>query len=214
MAITNWSELVTAIQSYMMDRTDLAANAPEFITLGEGIINYGFDGGIIEIPGLRVRDMETVVSLTPSSNVCTLPSDYIEAKRVVELASIRRPLEPITEDAADDRYPTRSSGLACHYMIIGDELTALPLSSNDIEVTYYAAVPALTASAPTNWLLTKHPGIYLRATLFQAADWLKDGSDEVTKQASMLAALVKAFNGTDNRAKFANSGTYNREPVW
>lgn len=213
MTISTYAEVVTAIQSYMLDRTDLSTNAPEFITLGEGVVNYGFDGDVVSIPALRVRDMETVDSLTPSSNVCTLPSDYLAYKRVVEEASTRRALEYITEDAADLLYADRASGLSNHFMLVGSSLTALPLSSNDIELTYYARVPALTASATTNWLLTKHPGIYLRASLFMAAEFIKD-TEEMLKQGSMLAGLVRAFNAFDQSAKFGNAGITLTGVIW
>jgi hypothetical protein len=214
MAITTYAELVTAIQSYMLGRSDLATPAPEFITLGEGVINYGFDGNSISVPALRVRDMETTSDLSPTNNVCTLPTDFLEYKRVVELASIRRSLDYISEVGADALYATRASGLSCHFTIVGNSLTALPLSSNDIELTYYAKVPALTASATTNWLLTKHPGIYLRASLFMAADWIKD-TTEMVSQGSMLAGLINAFNAADNRAKFGYAGMTNTDvPVW
>lgn len=214
MTISTYTELVTAIQSYMKDRSILATNAPEFITLGEGLFSYGFEGDVINIPPLRVRDMETKTDLTPTSNVCTLPSDYLMYKRVVELASIRRRLDYLTEDGADGLYPSRFSGLACHFIILGSTLTALPLSSNNIELTYYAKVPALTSLAATNWLLTKHPNIYLRAALFMAAEWDKDNT-EMIKQGSMLAGLVNGFNSFDNLAKFANAGVTNTDvPVW
>lgn len=213
MAISTYATLVTAIGSWLKDRGSLyTTDAPDFITLGEGVFNYGFEGDVINVPALRVRDMETKTDLTPTSNVCTLPSDYLAYKRVVELASIRRPLTYITEEGADGLYPTRAGGLSCHFMIIASTLTALPLSSNNIELTYYARVPALTASATTNWLLTKHPGIYLRAAMFMAAEWDKDDK-EMLKQGSMLAGLVNGFNSADNLAKFGNAGIVNTEVV-
>ncbi len=213
MAITTYSELVTAIQSYYKDRADITTNAAEFITLGEGVFSYGFEGLAFNIPPLRCREMETVEDLTPDvDGICTIPSGYLSYKRVVEKASIRRVLDYITEDGADSIYASRPAGLACHFMIVGDDLTALPLSSNDIELTYYKQVPALTVSATTNWLLTKHPGIYLRAALFMGAEWAKDQT-EMLKQGAFLAGLVNAFNAQDNLAKFGNAGIVNTDAV-
>ncbi len=97
-------------------------------------------------------------------------------------------------------------------MIVGDALTALPISANDIELTYYAKVPALTSIANTNWLLTKHPAIYLRAALFVAAEWAKDQT-EMLKQGSFLAGLVNAFNAQNDLAKFGNAGIVNTDAV-
>jgi hypothetical protein len=122
----------------------------------------------------------------------------------VELASIRRPLTYITEEQADELYPTRESNLADRYIIVGSSLTALPLSANDIELTYYQAVPTLTSLATTNWLMTALPNIPLRASLFMAAEWIKD-TEETLKQAAMLSALISSKNKADNRAKMRNA---------
>lgn len=203
MAISTYSDLKSAITAWFMGRSDIADAADDMIDLTEGVINQT----------LRCREMETVTDLTPSSNVCTLPSDYIEYKRVVELASIRRPLEYLTEVGADDLYPTRTAGLACHFMIIGNNLTALPLSSNDIELTYYQAVPALSDDNTTNWLLTRSPNIYLHGCLMHAAEFVKD-TEEGVKEGALFARYIDMLMALDNRAKFGSAGITLSGPIW
>lgn len=203
MTISTYVELQTAIQDWYEDRADLQPFAVDFITLAEAYFNLN----------LRVRQMETSTDLTPDSGgVCTLPTDYIEAKRVVELASIRRPLEYISEDAADEYYPTRFASLSCHYMILGDSLTALPISSNDIELTYYQEIPALSVQNTTNWLLTKLPNLYLHTCLMYAAEWLHEDG-ELTKETAFVTRFVEMLNARDNRAKFGNAGMTMRGPT-
>lgn len=203
MTISTYSELKTAIVNWYKDRSDLSTYADEFIDLAEAYFNLN----------LRCREMEEVAELTPSSNVCTLPTDYIEYKRVVELASIRRPLEYITEDAADHLYPTRSSGLACHFMIVGTDLTALPLSSNHIELTYYQSIPALSGSNTTNWLLTKSPNLYLHTCLMYAAEFEKE-PNQFASEAALVTRFVELLHSADNRGKFANAGITLTGTVW
>lgn len=213
MAITTYSELVTAIQNYLMDRTDLATPAPEFITLGEAVIAYGFDSPTMKIHPLRCRDMETISTVTLTSGVGTLPTDYLQYRRVVEAAvSPRRELEYITPSGADQQYPSRSSGSGHHFTIIGSSIYTFPLVATSCELTYYARVPALTASATTNWLLTKNPNIYLRASLFHAAEYIKNDA-EMQKQAGFLKALIGAMNGTDQMASQAKAGVTFRTRV-
>lgn len=203
MTISTYVELQTAVQDWYEDRADLQPFAADFITLAEAYFNLN----------LRVRQMETKVDLTPDADgVCTLPTDYIEAKRVVELASIRRPLEYITEDAADEYYPTRTAGLSCHYMLLGETLTALDVSSNDIELTYYQEVPALSVGNPSNWLLAKLPNLYLHTTLMYAAEWLHE-DPELAKETAFVTRFVELLNGADNRAKFGNAGMTMRGPT-
>ena len=202
MSITTYAELKTAIADWTA-RSDLTSYLDDFIDLFEAHANRT----------LRCRQMETVTSLTPTSNVCTLPSDYIEYKRVVEDASTRRALEYITEDAADLLYPNRTAGLACHFMIYGSSLMALPLSSNDIELTYYQAVPALSGSNTTNWLLTASPNAYLHGCLRYVAEFIKD-NDMLAKETALSQSYLEMLNAADNRAKFGNAGITITGTVW
>jgi hypothetical protein len=193
--LATYSDLVTAITSDWPARTDLAANVDQFIVLAEAIFNSK----------LRMRQMETTATLVPVSNLCTLPTDYIEYKRVVEVASIRRPLDYITEDAADRLYPDRASGLACNFTILGTQLMAFPLSTNNIELTYYQKIPGLTSTNTTNWLLTAHPNAYLHACLLYVGEFIKD-ADRVATESQFLQSYFDLMNAVENRGKFGNAG--------
>ena len=60
------------------------------------------------------------------------------------------------------------------YTIIGNEFWIRPAADADytIEIPYYKAVPALSASNTSNWLLASHPDIYLNGSLVQAEPFL------------------------------------------
>lgn len=199
MAITTYAELQTAVADHLA-RTDLTSFIPDFITMAENWLNYGSANS----PPLRSREMEEVATLTPVSGVVTLPTDYIEYRRVVESTGVRRNLTYITPDMAEILYPSRSAGSGERFTIIGDSLYTFPLVSNDIELTYYQALPPL-ASNTSNWLLTKAPGVYLRAALIQAAAFIKDDA-ELEKQASLGKALVAGMNHSDMLGKYARAG--------
>jgi hypothetical protein len=201
MAIGTYGELVQAIQDWMMDRSDLAAKAPDFIAMGEGIIAYGSE----QVTPLRCREMEAVAALVPASGVCALPSDYLQYRRVVDTGTPRRNLGYVTPEAADLYYPGRAAGTAEKFTIVGADLQTFPLTANTVELTYYARVPALTALAATNWLLQKHPGIYLRASLLMAAEFIKDAREMAT-QATLLSSLIKGMNDQGMLANYAKAG--------
>jgi len=207
-ALANYTDLVAAIQDFMMDRSDLATPAPDFIALGEFIINYGSS----QIEPLRCREMEAIATVTLTSGVGPLPSDYLQYRRVVETTVPRRELEYIAPAAADQQYPSRAAGPGNHFTIIGANLYTFPLVATSCELTYYQAVPALTSGDPTNWLMTKNPGIYLRASLMQAAEWIKD-TEEMAKQASLLVSLVQGWNKNDMMANVAKAGVSFRRRV-
>jgi hypothetical protein len=193
--IATYADLVTAISSDWPARSDIASAADTFIQLAEAIFNSK----------LRMRQMEATTTLTPVSNLCTLPTDYIEYKRVVEVASIRRPLTYITEDAADRLYPDRAAGLACNFTIMGSQLQAFPLSSNDIELTYYQKIPGLTSSNTTNWLLTAHPNAYLHACLLYVGEYIKD-ADRIATESQFLQSYIDVMMSAETRSKFGNAG--------
>lgn len=195
MAFSSYSDLKSAISNWFMGRSDLASNADDFIDLAEGHFNQV----------LRCREMETTASLTPVSNVCTLPTDYLEYKRVVEKASPRRPLKYITEDAADYLYPFRDSGLASNFTIVGNSLQAFPLSTNDIELVYYQKIPALSDSNTSNWLLARSPNLYLHTCLFYVSEFVKD-NEEMVKEGALMGRFIDELQALDMRTKFANAG--------
>ncbi len=200
MAITTQPELLQAV-SDAMARSDLTAFIPDFVTMAENWLNYGSEN----VPPLRVKEMEATASLVPVSGVVTLPTDFLEWRRVSENTSYKRTLAYITSDEAERRYPDGAGGLGERFSIVGTSLYTYPLVSNNVNLIYYQAIPALTVSAPTNWLLTKAPGIYLRATLVQAYAFIKDAA-EMTTQAQLASALIAGLNRSDMLGKYSRAG--------
>ena len=176
-----------------LDRTDLSSYADDFITMAEGHFNRN----------LRHRKMVTSADLTPTSNVYTLPTDYLEAVRVVEKASIRRELKAISPAVADQYYADRTAGLACDYTIVGSSLTAFPLSSNTIELTYYQKIPTLLTTDP-NWLLTEAPQLYYRGIQLMALQFINEnGTPRFQTVARIVEVLINELNAQSERAIFS-----------
>lgn len=197
------------LQAALIDwsaRTDapVASAIPSLIEFATAMFNHGIPDR--SVAPLRVREMETVASLTPASGACTLPDDYLQYRRVVEEASIRRELQYVVPSYTDQQYPDRAGGLACDFTIIGSSLYMFPLSSNDIELTYYAAIPNLSDSATTNWLLTKQPNLYLHAGLMQLAMYVKDDA-LMARSTALVTMAIDGLNKTNELANFARAGT-------
>lgn len=191
MAITTYAELKTAVATWL-DRTDLDSYMDDFIALGEAYLMHG--GGRCE--PLRIRDMEAKATLSPTSNVYTLPTDFLSAKSVTAVTSPRRPLEFISPAGADSIYSDRLSGYPNHYMMIGRELTALPYTTADIEIIYYKTLEGLSDTNTSNWLLVKNPDLYLRVVQMQAAEFIKD-----QQQAGVMMGLVDKYMSQLNDAE-------------
>lgn len=194
MAITNYGQLKTAIQDWMLSLSDVGGSAEDFVAFAHSYI----------FTKLRVRKMITRVTLTSTGNEFTLPADFLQAKRVTELASPRRPLEYITPKAAEYLYPSRQSGLGIHFTTEGDKLIVFPYTANSIELSYYAEAPALVNEGDTNWLLTKFPAMYLAAGQMYAADFLKEDG-EVTKQATIVDTYIELLNNQHTAEEYSSA---------
>jgi hypothetical protein len=172
----------------MRDDAEFIASVPDFITLCESRTNRR----------LRVREMVDSETMVPASNVCTLPTDYIDALRVAASTDPISVLTPISLDRAQDQF-NFTSGYPNHYVITGSTLTAYPLSDSNIVLTYFAAVPALSNINPTNWLLTKAPEIYLYGSLIESAPFMED-DNRLATWISLYKGAVDELQQADTRA--------------
>lgn len=199
MAISTYSELLTAIEDWA-DRPDLTSYIPDFVTLTTAMFNVGQQG----IKPIRTREMEEVAVLSPTSGVFTIPTDYLQYRRVVELASMRRELRYIAPSYAEQYYPDRPSGQPNDFTIVGTSLYAFPTTSNDIEMTYYQQIPNLSVSNTTNWLLTKAPHIYLHGGLMQLAMFIND-NDLLQRSTAILVSAIDGLNQQDEMGNYARA---------
>jgi len=165
MAINTYSTLQTAVANWL-DRNDLTDRVPEFISLAEATFNRV----------LRLRAMETTVAdATPSgSKEDALPTGYLQM-REIHLATT--PVVSLAYITPEIMYRIRAgstSGKPNSYTIVGDNILFGPTPDGvyDYSMTYYKAFDALSDAAPTNWLITNAPDLYLYGALLQAEPFL------------------------------------------
>lgn len=202
MTISTFSDLKTAIADWA-DVNDVSDTVlGDMVSLSTDLFNYGSDA----FPALRMLEMNEVASLTNTDGACTLPTDYLQYRRVVEMMSIRRNLEYVACTTVEQFYADRASGLSNTFTIIGDTLYMYPVSSNTIELTYYQKIPHLSDSNTTNWLLTKHPGLYLHAGLYQLGLYRRD--DALGQRSiAMINGLIRGLGRSNFSAEFARATT-------
>jgi hypothetical protein len=166
MAITTYSELLTAVANWM-NRDDLTDRIPEYIALAEAKLNRT----------LRVRQMESAGTDTMSSSAITLPTDWLAYKSLWYTSGGERfevrnvPVQEV------NRFDGGGTGMPSSYYIAGSTVTFFPTAQSDYTTghIYYQKIPALTVSNTTNWLLTFAPDVYLYGTVLEAAAYMKDG---------------------------------------
>jgi len=163
MAITTYSELVTALGAWTNTRSDLTALWPDFIALFEARMNRL----------IRVPEMEAESTSTTTEETLALPTDFLAIREVRVDGEAVPSMNP---QALRQLYLESTASSPLGYTIVGTNLLFQPAPSSSIEVgiTYFQKIPALTSTNTTNWLLDKYPDIYLYGTLCTAQAYLRD----------------------------------------
>ena len=184
MAITNYAGLVTAVSNWA-ERTDdpFTARIDDFIALAETGFNLQ----------LRLRQMEARTTLTTdATGLVALPADFIEWRRLTYVGNPRRDLEYIEPRNLEYSYPDAPVDMPRVFTIEASNIRVMPIASVSLDLLYYQSIPALSASATTNWLLTAYPNIYLWAVLAQASVWAKDMDGMQSYQGALASAMQAA----------------------
>tara|TARA_R100000655_G_scaffold53929_1_gene91941 strand:+ start:694 stop:1320 length:627 start_codon:yes stop_codon:yes gene_type:complete len=165
MALTNYSELKTAISNWL-DRTDLDDRIPEFIALAETRHRRDF----------KIRRMETRVTASTIANTeyYTLPDNFVAMRNIQLNTDPKTALEYLTPEQMDRVRAGSNTGKPKAYSIIGNtfQLRPIPDGVYEIEMLYFKYFTALSDSNTTNDMLTFHPDAYLYAALVEAEPYL------------------------------------------
>jgi hypothetical protein len=160
MSITTYAELQSAVANWLA-RDDLTSYIPDFITLFEAAAARK----------LKVRLQESTTTLTPSSGVATVPSDYLGHRRVTWTGSPIQELTYVTPPVYAG-YLESGSGTPTVFTIEGSNLRVAPSDDTALTFDYYAKTAAVSGSL--NWLFTNHPDAYLFGALCEANAFAKD----------------------------------------
>lgn len=158
MAITTYAELLTAIETFRerAGDTTISGNAADFLTLAEGKLNR------------KLRNLNRLITTatltgTTSSRQLTLPSDYREA-RTLRLTTFGDFQRMKRENTSTLRYRA-DNGVPNAWAINGSKIDLnCPCDQAHTFQFIYRAEFDL-ASTTTNWLLDRHPDVYLNAVL-------------------------------------------------
>lgn len=154
----NYSELQTQIADWF-HRSDMGSVIPTFITLAEERFNRE----------LRVRDMEVDLASTPiTDHGIDLPAGVVDVKTIWRDDDEIDALEPDTLEGVKS---DQSDRLATRFAHQGSGL--IFNGTGSVAGVLYQGIPALSSSNTTNWLLTKHPSLYLFGAMEFAAIYTK-----------------------------------------
>lgn len=189
-AIADFSELVLAVGEHL-NNANLVDVMPRFVAMAESKLNRV----------LRLRDQEVVEVLTPDLNgMVALPDGFLEAKSVATTGTPPIILRAMGADNAARQY---IGGNPVGYLIQGGSMIIAPPSQRDIRLAYYAEIPPLEA-AQSNWLLAKHPDLYLYAVAYEACVYLADPARS-SLVGDLVGGAIRAAQRADQLSRVSQS---------
>jgi hypothetical protein len=198
MALTTYDELKAAIAD-TLNRDDLTAVIPDFITMAESDMNMN----------VRHWRQEERAIAPIDTQYSAIPSDFLEVISFHISSGDFRSLELISKaEMLDRRYKSGdASGKPAFYAITAGEIEVYPTPDGEYttELYYFSRLDALSASNTTNWMLEYFPSAYLYGSLVHSAPYLKDDA-RVQLWAGLYAGTINAINLEGERSKTGGSG--------
>lgn len=184
MSITNYSELKTAVTTWMT-RGDVAGQAADYISLAEAALNR-------ELPAVETD--ATLTGVVNSRRIDIPAQNCVEpiGLFVAEVGLNEVELVPLV----DGTFPYRSSSAY-------PRAWAMDGTGIDFDCPLDQAYPfrfrfrqrfALSDSVPTNWLLTNHPDCYLAAVLVWGGVFIQDDATTARWAGILNSALPSVRN--------------------
>lgn len=195
MALTTYSELKASIAGFL-NRTDLTAVIPDFITLCEAELNRR----------LKTRRSVGRSDASLTSQYIAVPDGFGGPRSMILSGTNPKVLLSYVEpsEALELQNTTyTATGQPRVYSVVGDEFQFLPSPDGTyaLELTYWKRLDALSGSIPSNWVLTDHPDAYLYGSLLQAAPYLID-DDRVAMWGALFNAVIASIQTEDMQANF------------
>ena len=199
MALNSYSALRSSIGDWL-NRDDLTAVIPDFISLAEAQMER-------RLPTQKMVKRANATIDTPFS---ALPADFLSAKSLVltSTAPVQQ-LVFLTEDEIDaKKYTYRTTGQPIYFALVGNQIEVLPApdTSYTAELTYVATLAKLSDSNTSNWILERHPDVYLYGSLLQAAPYLRD-DERVATWSALYETAVNDIMLQNERAAFSQGRT-------
>lgn len=188
MAAKDYTWLQSSVVGFT-HRGDLTAKIADFVMLAEDRLSSDVDS----------RLQEALTEIQTSAGVATvaLPDNVADVRSAAIVDS--GPVDFMTVGVFNARYTDSAPGEPKHYTVVASDihLGPVPDAVYTLQIALRRTIPPLAdQSSGTNWLLTKHPSLYLAATMCEACLYTKDAAALATWEQKYAAAL-SLVNGND-----------------
>jgi hypothetical protein len=221
MAFIGLADLVATIEDYL-ERADLDMRIPTFLRLAEVRLDRR----------LNLAENEATVDLPLVSGASPLPDDYRAWRALTgpcgESFDFLSP-HVFTETFRGRRQPDFGGGA---FTILGSVsfediegsleswtfglgnpfVHVAPIPTGSVRLVYRQGIPPLSEDRPSNWLLERHPDLYLYAALMEAAPFLRNDS-RISTWSGMLEAALSDLADLDRDARWGRARMHASEPT-
>lgn len=199
MALTSYTALKSSVADWL-NRDDLTSVIPDFISLAEAQMER-------RLPTQKMVKRSTATIDTPFS---ALPSDFLSCKALILTStSPVQQLVFLSEDEVDaKKYVYNATGKPKYFSLIGNQIEVMPApdTSYTAELTYVATLAKLSNSNASNWVLERHPDVYLYGSLLQAAPYLRD-DERIGVWSGLYQSAMEEMMLQNERAAFSQGRT-------
>lgn len=170
MALSTFSDLKASVSTWLA-RSDMAGMAEDFITLAEGQLNRALDP----------VEATATITATPASRTIDVTAHAVEEPIALFMADALNGDEREVLKKADGTFPYVADANEPHIWAYSNNTITFDRPADQAYSFRFLFTQRfnLSNSAPTNWLLTYHPDIYLAAVLIWG-NILKRSGDEAT----------------------------------
>ncbi len=199
MALNTFTALKASVADFL-NRDDLTAVIPDFISLAEAQINRDVRHWKMEA---RSSGQQSV-----ADEYMQIPADWVETIRLHLTGSGTSVVNLISRDSMADKRSSAEdvSGTPIFYTHADGQFQLYPTPSEDtdFELLYYQKIPSLISNSD-NWLLLEAPDVYLYGALLHSAPYLAE-DQRVAIWAQMYSAAVARLNEVSEDARYSGSG--------
>ena len=198
MALSTYDELKASIADFL-NRDDLTAVIPDFITLAETVMNRE----------VRHWRMEKRATASLDTQYTALPPDFLEPIRMSLSTADTNTLEMVNafQISSLREKNLNTIGRPINFAILDGSIEVFPTpdATYTLEILYYKEIDKLGSGRTTNWLLENFPDAYLYGSLVHSAPYLQEDTRANT-WAALYQKAINDINIESERSKTSGSG--------
>ena len=198
MGLSTYTELKTSVANYL-ERSDLTANIPDFITLTENRLNRDLRA--------RVNLVRATTATTASTDFYDLPSDLIELRNITyNTTNDSYALDYVSPESGTREYGGLVNGYPRAYTNLGKiiKLYPTPDAVYEVGINYFRKLVTLSDNNTTNDILAEFPELYLFGSCREGAVFLND-TEQLSRFDTLYSNALADVREAEEKARYGGT---------